>query len=247
MTPRSPQSLLPNFANYKVRESHKAKHVNLRMCPRDGLEVVVPKGFDHAQIPEILQRKQKWLTKVTQRFESQREFLNATAPDRPVTQIELRAIAQTWHVDYYPTAEPNVIVTEQPGQQLQVRGAIAHIDLCHEALCQWLAHKARQHLVSGLQVVSNEIQLPFAQATVRGQKTRWASCSQRKMISLNYKLLFLPPEVVRYVFVHELCHTIHMNHSAAFWNLVAEKEPDYECLDTELQNVWRYVPAWVEH
>jgi predicted metal-dependent hydrolase len=67
------------------------------------------------------------------------------------------------------------------------------------------------------------------------------------MISLNYKLLFLPPEVVRYVFVHELCHTIHMNHSTAFWNLVAEKEPDYECLDTELQNVWRYVPAWVEH
>jgi predicted metal-dependent hydrolase len=52
---------------------------------------------------------------------------------------------------------------------------------------------------------------------------------------------------VRYVFVHELCHTIHMNHSAAFWNLVAEKEPNYERLDTELQNVWRYVPAWVEH
>lgn len=247
MTPRSPQSLLPNFANYKVRESHKAKHVNLRMCPRNGLEVVVPKGFDHAQIPEILQSKQKWLTKVTQRFESQREFLNATAPDRPVTQIDLQAIAQTWHVDYYPTAEPNVIVTEQPGQQLQVRGAIAHIDLCHEALRQWLADKARQYLVPGLQVVSTEIQLPFAQATVRGQKTRWASCSQRKMISLNYKLLFLPADVVRYVFVHELCHTIHMNHSAAFWNLVAEKEPNYEPLDAELQNVWQYVPAWVEN
>ena len=236
-----------NLLDYKVRESHKAKHVNLKISPHYGLEIVVPKGFDHRRIPEILQRKQKWIHKISQRFAAQQEFLTATAPDQTITQIELPAIAETWQVAYYPTADSQVTVTEQAGQQLQIRGAIAHADLCHEVLREWLAHKARLHLVPWLQTVSHEVELPFEKASVRGQKTRWASCSQRKMISLNYKLLFLPPQVVHYVFVHELCHTVHMNHSSAFWSLVAEKEPNYEELDAELHNIWHYIPLWVEH
>jgi len=51
---------------------------------------------------------------------------------------------------------------------------------------------------------------------------------------------------VRYVFIHELCHTIHMNHSPKFWALVAEKEPNYQQIDRELRKAWRYVPAWAE-
>ncbi len=247
MKSRSPQPQLANLPDYKVRESHKAKHVNLKISPRDGLEIVVPKGFDHRRIPEILQQKQKWINKIAQQFEAQQDFLAPTAPDQQVTEIVLQAIAETWQVEYYPTTDPHVAVTEKPRQKLEVRGAVTRLDLCHEGLRQWLAHKARIYLVPWLRTVSNEIQLPFEKASVRGQKTRWASCSQNKMISLNYKLLFLPPEVVRYVFVHELCHTIHMNHSAAFWQLVAEKDPNYELLDAELHNVWRYIPAWVEH
>lgn len=247
MKSRSLQPQLANLPNYKVRESHKAKHVNLKISPHHGLEVVVPKGFDHRRIPEILQKKQKWINKIAQQFEAQQEFLVPTTPDQRVTEIALQAIAETWQVEHYPTTDTHVVVTEKPEQRLQVRGAITHTDLCHKALRQWLAHKARTHLVPWLRTVSHEVQLPFEQASVRGQKTRWASCSQNKMISLNYKLLFLPPEVVRYVFVHELCHTIHMNHSAAFWQLVGEKDPIYEQLDAELHNIWRYVPVWVEH
>ncbi|MBD2096096.1 M48 family metallopeptidase [Trichocoleus sp. FACHB-591] len=247
MKSRSPQPQLANLPNYKVRESHKAKHVNLKISPHHGLEVVVPKGFDHRRIPEILQKKQKWIDKIARQFEAQQEFLTSNAADQGVTEIVLQAIAETWRVEYVPTTDPHVVVTEKPGQQLQVRGAITQKDLCHKALCKWLAHKARTHLVPWLRTVSHKVQLPFEQASVRGQKTRWASCSQNKMISLNYKLLFLPPEVVRYVFVHELCHTIHMNHSSAFWQLVGAKDPNYEQLDAELHNIWRYVPAWVEH
>jgi hypothetical protein len=67
------------------------------------------------------------------------------------------------------------------------------------------------------------------------QKTRWASCSRHRTVSLNMKLLFLPPELVRYVFVHELCHTVHMNHSREFWRFLAVKEPRYKELDKQLR------------
>ncbi len=59
------------------------------------------------------------------------------------------------------------------------------------------------------------------------------------------KLLFLPPELVRYVFVHELCHTVHMNHSREFWRFLAVKEPGYMELDKQLRTAWRLVPAWL--
>lgn len=67
----------------------------------------------------------------------------------------------------------------------------------------------------------------YTSITVRDQKTRWGSCSSRGTLSFNYRLIFAPPAVLDYVVVHELCHLTHMNHSKAFWNMVATVMPDY--------------------
>ena len=64
--------------------------------------------------------------------------------------------------------------------------------------------------------------------SIRAQKTRWGSCSSKKNINLNCKLLFMPVEVVNCVMIHELCHTIEMNHSSRFWDLVADCDPNYK-------------------
>jgi hypothetical protein len=60
-------------------------------------------------------------------------------------------------------------------------------------------------------------------------------------------LLFLDPPLVRYLFVHELCHTRHLNHSTAFWRLVQRIEPDFQRLEARLTDAWRAVPAWVTY
>lgn len=68
----------------------------------------------------------------------------------------------------------------------------------------------------------------YQKITIRDQKTRWGSCSSNGTLSFNYRLMLAPPRVLDYVVVHELCHLTHMNHSTAFWEMVASILPDYK-------------------
>jgi hypothetical protein len=239
---------LPSTApqNYHVRVSHRAKHVSIRVSHLGEVEVVVPHGFDQSQIPQILENRQDWILKTTRRVKAERQSYSLESVGNLPEQIVLRSLSEDWSITYlnYPSSE--VLVSTNNFNHLTVSGQTDHLELCRQGLQRWLRVKAQTHLTSWLRQVSQEVKLPCGNISVRGQKTLWASCSNKKNISLNYKLLFLPPHLVQYVFIHELCHTIHLNHSAKFWELVAEKEPNYKALDKEVGKAWCYVPEWVE-
>jgi len=74
---------------------------------------------------------------------------------------------------------------------------------------------------------NNMYQFNFNRISIRNQRTRWGSCSSKKNLNFNYRLLFLPKRISDYIIVHELCHLKELNHSRKFWNLVAEVMPDY--------------------
>ena len=234
----------PTSGRYRVRTSPRARRVSLKVSPEGMLEVVIPRGFDRSLIPGIVHDKRDWIEKATRRMR-QRQISLKAQPRLP-TRISLRAVGEVWRVAYRPTSSSRVMVTERAGHRLTVSGDVANVASCRAALRRWMARKARKHLVPWLRRISQQDKLSFTKATVRGQKTRWGSCSSRGTISVNYKLLFLPHGLVRYVLIHELCHTRHMNHSPAFWAMVERREPDYGQLRAELRGAWRHVPGWVQ-
>ena len=77
----------------------------------------------------------------------------------------------------------------------------------------------------------------FGNITIRNQKTRWGSCSGKGNLNFNYKLYFLPAELMDYVIIHELAHRRHMNHSAAFWQVVEQYCPEWRTARARLHGV----------
>ena len=69
---------------------------------------------------------------------------------------------------------------------------------------------------------------PFGNVSIRNQKTRWGSCSKKKNLNFNFKIIFLTPEQQDYIVVHELCHLQEFNHGKKFWELVGQQIPDYK-------------------
>lgn len=229
---------------YRVRVSPKGRSVRLRVTLQHGLEVVVPRSYEESRIPALLERKKNWVRAALERAESHRKFFELEPAWRLPAQIKLPAVGATWHVTARETSAKWVAVREIGLEQLLVFGAIDDQAACHNALARWLMRQTRQHLVPRLQSISLSTGLRYKCVLVKRQRTRWASCSRRGTISLNAKLLFLPPRIVDYVMTHELCHLAELNHSRRFWQLVGRHYPDYRSIDARLRDMWKVVSRW---
>jgi predicted metal-dependent hydrolase len=72
---------------------------------------------------------------------------------------------------------------------------------------------------------------------IRDQRSRWGSCSTKGNLNFNYRIVFLPIELIDYVVVHELCHLHEFNHSKQFWAHVSTHLPEYHLHKEELHRV----------
>lgn len=232
--------------SYSVRVSPRAKRMQLRVTPLGDVEVVVPRRFDHRLIPVFVRANQTWLeSKLAQAERRLSKFphLQETVPQR----IRLLAIDEEWTVRQCapaaPTAGKRYSRCHSEGRFVDVH---ADGEALYAALRLWLMAKARTHIEPWLRRISSEVGLPYNHVVIRSQKTRWGSCSATKNISINRNVLFLPAPLVRYLFVHELAHTVHLDHSRRYWMLVERIEPDYRNLDAALKQASLYIPRWAQ-
>jgi len=229
--------------NYTVRRSHRAKHIGLSITVKRGLEVVVPAHYKKNNFDKLLSGKRAWIEKYLREMQlEQQQRGNLELPN----SIIFPALDEHWSVSYITQLSSSFRLMLRPHRELVVLGNLQQKAKCFSFLKKWLHKHAKATLIPWFNAISQEINLPYESIIIRGQHTRWGSCSARKSISLNYKLLFLRPELARYVMVHELCHTVHLDHSQRFWHLVAKFDPDWEVHRERLNHVRSEIPLWVE-
>lgn len=92
---------------------------------------------------------------------------------------------------------------------------------------QSLADKALELIPPRVAYFAQRLGVTYGNITIRNQRTKWGSCSSKGNLNFNCVLALVPPWVLDYVVVHELCHRKHMNHSPDFWAEVEKEMPDY--------------------
>jgi predicted metal-dependent hydrolase len=245
MTSRHPSQLQlfearESSERWTVRVSRRARRLSVRVYPGGRVEVVAPQGASPAMVQRFVGKHRQWIDERVEHLSIARGMLDQARP----CVLELRGLGRKYWVEYqHEDGIPRVRLAGEGW--LIVRGRLDRDDEIGPTLRNWVEAAAQHELAAELARVAVRTGLTFRRVQVRRQRTRWGSCSASGTISLNMCLLFQRPEVMRYLLIHELCHTRHMNHSRQFWALVESFEPRYRELDRELLQGWQHVPSWM--
>jgi len=121
------------------------------------------------------------------------------------------------------------------GNTLAVSPGLFKNGILELALEQWYRTEATKLINERADKLRSQMGISYQRIVIRGQKTRWGSCSHKKNLSFNWKLIMAPEPVIDYVIIHELTHLKEMNHSKRFWELVAQYRPR-----------WREYKKWLK-
>ncbi len=226
-------------APLRVRESRRARYLTLRLKQPHTLELVVPRGTRAGEVAAFVHAHRQWIEDARRELAARRPLRTEGLP----TQIELKAIGESWRVLYRHDAKKRARCRAR-GTVIEVAVNDAQRRDAPAALRGWLLGHAEHHLTPWVMSEAAVVGHRPSSVQIRLQRTRWGSCSTSGTVSLNAALLFVAPEVVRYLLIHELCHFISLNHSRKFWRAVARFEPDYEALDRRLTAAWDELPLW---
>jgi predicted metal-dependent hydrolase len=211
---------------YQVRRSEQASQIRID-ADLEGITLIVPEGRD-VDPDALLQEKGDWILKQKDRFARHR----AQMPERQFEEGETFPVLGT---------ERTVVVQDVPAscveaEEIRLAASKVEATSLKAELERIYRAQARRHFIERADHFCEVLGVSYEQIQIRNQKTRWGSYSQRTgTLSLNFRLLMAPPDIVDYVMVHELAHAEHPNHGARFWRFVEQHVPDYEAKDEWLK------------
>jgi len=199
--------------DYRVRRSDRARRVRVRVDPAHGVEAVLPRRAAEREAAAAIRALRPWIERRMAELARTRAAVAARGASVPYLGETLQ------------------LVFERERTRVHRRGATLLVPGGTEdhraALERWYRRQARAEIAPRLDAATAAVGARYRGLTIRGQRTRWASCSANGAMSFNWRLLLAPAPVLDYVVWHEVCHLDVMDHSPRFWSLLAERCPGY--------------------
>jgi len=192
------------------------KHARLRVSEDGSTTLVVPANFTAEEVKSVLRKKAGWI-------ERQHEFFRAHAGRAP--RLEPDEVMLFGEVYRWVSGKNRArgVVVDREAKVIHTRGQT----MSERQRERWLRHFAREHLRQRVRQLSEKHGLRYGRCFVRSQRTRWGNCSRKGNVSLNWRLVAGPEHVIDYVVLHELVHTLVMDHSHCFWVHLRAVCPSY--------------------
>lgn len=210
--------------DYRVRRSTRARHARI-VVDADGVEVVVPSRMSLQEVQPFIEEKRPWIERTLRRYRAAEEAAPVAAlRDGGFVpylgeRLELRVHMEPGRVRTHVRRRGDVLHVRvgRPGQA-ELRGALE----------RWYRRQARDEVARRLDAATRRAGTSYSRLTIRGQRTRWASCTSEGSMNFNWRLLLAPEEILDYVVEHEVAHLEILDHSRAFWRLLGSRCPEYK-------------------
>jgi len=214
--------LMGRSVGYSLKQSQRTRSIRLEIRSETGLTVVVPGKYTRQQVDDILRQKARWILKHLNRGKPVQMPLFTPEPGQG-DKLYFMGKPIEMSISTVKSAASSAVLE---GQKLLVSkgardGAIPRI------LERWYRQQAAMVFRQKAGSFQQAMGLHYNTIFIRGQRTRWGSCSPAGNLTLNWKLLTAPEEIIDYVVIHELTHLRHMNHSKKFWDMVEQYCPNW--------------------
>lgn len=198
-------------------------NVLLQALPEGQTRVYAPKTMKLRAIDETVRKNAETIAGLHAKLDRQidEDRKNKPVSDGSLISVEGELLRLRLHQGrtraQYEGGEMHLWL-QNPGDEQAVRAALKSV----------LAARALERIRERLQVYAPRIGGEYGRVAIRDQRSRWGSCSSKRNLNFNWKLIMAPPQALDYVVIHELCHLHEFNHSQRFWRLVAGQMPEYE-------------------
>jgi predicted metal-dependent hydrolase len=207
---------------YTVRRSERARHARI-VVDSDGVEVVIPRRMAMRHVEPFVQEKRAWIERTLRRIQSAQANAGIRLEDGGSVPYLGRDLPLEVRVEP-GRVRPHVALR---GDVVRVRVGEPGREALRDALEAWYRRRARAEVAPRLDAACARAGTRYARLSIRGQRTRWASCSSSGAMSFNWRLLLAPEEILDYVVEHEVAHLDVLDHSPRFWRLLARRSPRY--------------------
>ena len=199
---------------YRIRRSDRARRVRVSVDAQGGVEVVLPRRSPASAAPAAIEELRPWIERRLHAASILRATLAARGPTLPYLGDQLTLTPQPGRTRAHRKQDVLLVPTEA--------------DAAQQAIERWYRRAAAREIAPRLDNAAAALGTSYTTLSIRGQRTRWGSCSSTGAMSFNWRLLLAPAPVLDYVVWHEACHLCVMDHSPRFWALVRSHCPDYE-------------------
>ena len=202
---------LKSDLHYTIRRSSRARRVRVTVDGAGEVIVTLPKKAAERRAAEAVKELRPWIDRRRGALVRAAEEVAREPGTLPYLGATLRIVA-----------EPGRERVHRRGDVLLVPPGDAR-----EAIERYYRRRARAEIGPRLDAATARAGSRHTGLTIRGQRTRWASCSSTGKMSFNWRLLLAPEAVLDYVIEHEVCHLEVMDHSPRFWALLESRSPGW--------------------
>lgn len=190
------------------------KNISIKINSNGHLIIYAPIGISLAYIEKLLIRKKKWIIK----------NLNIVNNNPYNLKNSIIFLGNKYDIKLEITQKESICLDSE---FIYIKSKSIDYKYIQNLLGSWYKEQAEKILFDRVNILSNYCRLFPSNIIIKDQKTRWGSCSSKKEIRLNWRLILMPNSIIDYIIIHELCHLKIMNHSSDFWELVKIYVPNY--------------------